>query len=235
MDDEVRMPAIARYMTSTAQDMKTSIRMMYDLLEALPPGEGARDEPVYGQLLHTLRYTERLNDSLVQWLALYRKGGRHRSLFAPELQGVDVLAARLLAEESEPLAYAGVALALDYDPDLLWDYDASLLCGVLHHAIHNAMHYAQGKVRVALAQRGDSLEVRVEDDGPGFPQAMLDAGQAALSGTYQGVNFATRSTGLGLYFSREAVGLHRRFGRQGSAHLANGGAYGGGCFILLLP
>ncbi len=87
-----------------------------------------------------------------------------------------MLVGQLLAQERTRLSYAGVALETSYDPALVWEYDSAMLCSVLHHAIQNAMHYASNKIRLQLAVSGGKLEIRVEDNGPGFPQAMLDAG-----------------------------------------------------------
>jgi signal transduction histidine kinase len=79
------------------------------------------------------------------------------------------------------------------------------------------------------------LEIRVEDNGAGYPRALLDAGAAGLSGVASGIDFRTNSAGLGLYFSREVARMHRHRGREGSVRLENGGTFGGGCFILSLP
>jgi signal transduction histidine kinase len=129
----------------------------------------------------------------------------------------------------------GLALEVDCDPQLVWHFDEDLIFGVVSHAIHNATNYTRTRIRLALAQVDGCLEIRVEDDGDGFPQAMLDAGVAARDGVTTGVNFLTNSAGLGLYFSSEVAKMHRHRGRQGTLRLENGGAYGGGCFILSLP
>jgi two-component system sensor histidine kinase SenX3 len=64
---------------------------------------------------------------------------------------------------------------------------------------------------------------------------MLEAGASAMSGVSTGVNFMTNSTGLGLYFSSEVAKMHKHRQRSGALRLENGGAYGGGCFVLTLP
>jgi len=71
----------------------------------------------------------------------------------------------------------------------------------------------------------------VEDDGPGFPPSFL----AVSNPTQTGIDFTTGSTGLGLYFARTVAEMHKSRGRTGSLRLENGGAMGGGCFILQLP
>jgi signal transduction histidine kinase len=128
-----------------------------------------------------------------------------------------------------------VGLELDYDPDLVWHFDEDLIVGVLSHAINNAIHYTCDTVRLGAGVVDGCLELRVEDNGAGYPAALLAAGSSALSGTASGINFLTNSAGLGLYFSSKVAKMHRHRGRHGSLRLENGGTYGGGCFILTLP
>ncbi|HEX8788318.1 MAG TPA: ATP-binding protein, partial [Telluria sp.] len=90
-------------------------------------------------------------------------------------------------------------------------------------------------VRLAIHETDGWLELRVEDNGPGYSPALLKAGEIAARDTLGGVNFLTNSAGLGLYFSGEVAKMHRHRGRQGSVRLENGGRYGGGCFVLRLP
>jgi hypothetical protein len=51
----------------------------------------------------------------------------------------------------------------------------------------------------------------------------------------KGVNFSSGSTGLGFYFSSQVAQLHQNQGLTGSLTIENGGAYGGGCFVVRLP
>jgi two-component system sensor histidine kinase SenX3 len=76
------------------------------------------------------------------------------------------------------------------------------------------------------------LELRVEDNGPGFPPPCWKAG--ARRARQAASNFLTNSTGLGLYFSSEVAKMHRH---RGAAAAAPGKRRprGGGCFILNLP
>ena len=75
------------------------------------------------------------------------------------------------------------------------------------------------------------LEIRVEDNGSGYPAFVIEAGEAVN----KGVNFSSGSTGLGLYFAAMVAKLHKNRDKTGSMRLENGGEYGGGCFILRLP
>ena len=106
---------------------------------------------------------------------------------------------------------------------------------MLAHAINNAIRYTKDTIRLSVREHDGMLELRVEDNGDGYTQALLDAGSAAMDGMAAGVNFSTNSTGLGLYFSSEVAKMHKHRGSSGSIALENGGALGGGCFILRLP
>ncbi len=128
-----------------------------------------------------------------------------------------------------------IVLDTEFPPELVWYFDEDLILGVVGHAINNAVHYTRDRILLQLIDAGEFLEVRVEDNGSGYPAAMLEAGDAALSGHNAGARFSTNSTGLGLYFSNEVARMHKNRGRVGSVRLENGGRLGGGCFVLRLP
>jgi two-component system sensor histidine kinase SenX3 len=235
MDEPPQSNELFLFLASTAHDMKNSISVLSGTLERLLDGAAHRQDPAYPQMAHMLYQTRRLNDNLMQLLALYKQVGKPGYPF--DIQQIEIgnLVDQVVGLERVLLESRGVALELDYDPHLIWHVDEDLIAGVVAHAINNAIHYTRDKVRLAIAQVDGCLEIRVEDNGAGYPATMLDAGAAAMSGVASGVDFMTNSTGLGLYFSSEVAKMHRHRGRQGSLRLENGGAYGGGCFILSLP
>jgi two-component system sensor histidine kinase SenX3 len=235
MDDTPHSNELFLFLASTAHDMKNSISVLSGTLERLLGDASPQPEPAYAQMAHMLYQTRRLNDNLMQLLALYKQVGKPGYPFDIEQLELGQLVEQVVGLERVLLQSRGVSLELDYDPHLIWHLDEDLIAGVLAHAINNAVHYTRDKVRLAIAQVDGCLEIRVEDNGAGYPQTMLDAGAAAMSGVASGVNFMTNSTGLGLYFSSEVAKMHRHRGRQGALRLENGGAYGGGCFVLILP
>ena len=114
---------------------------------------------------------------------------------------------------------------------MYWEFDEDLIGGVIGNALNNAIHYTQDCIRLIASETDGVLEIRVEDNGKGYPQMMLDAGVEAM----RGVDFLGGSTGLGLHFSVVAAKMHRNRGRSGEIKLENGGSLGGGCFVLRLP
>ncbi|WP_308633163.1 HAMP domain-containing sensor histidine kinase [Massilia sp. R2A-15] len=219
------------FLASTAHDMKNSISVLSGTLESLLDDATPAIGPAYPQMARALYQTKRLNDNLMQLLALYKQVGKPDYPFDMQPLAVGHLVDQVVAAERVLLKSRGIALDVDADPALVWHFDEDLIIGVLGHAINNAVNYTVDRIRLAIAVVDGCLELRVEDNGGGYPAAMLEEGVSAASS----VNFMTNSTGLGLYFSSEVARMHKHRGRCGALRLENGGALGGGCFVLTLP
>ncbi len=102
-----------------------------------------------------------------------------------------------------------------------WPLDRTLAADVLVNALQNACRFARTAVELEVRNEGGHLEVRVNDDGPGYV------------GTPGGS--ADGRAGLGLFIARQIAALHARKGAHGSLALSNGGALGGALFELTLP
>ena len=235
MDDTRHSPELLMFLASTAHDMKNSISVLSGTLERLLVEDGAQHGSAHAQMAQMLYQTRRLNDSLMQLLALYKQVGTPAYPFDVQPIEAGELAAQIVALARVLLDSRGIALDLDVDAGLIWHLDEDLVVGVVSHAVNNAVHYTRDRIRLSLRRAGELLEIRVEDNGLGYPPLLLEAGGAALDGASSGVDFLTNSAGLGLYFSREVARMHRHRGRAGAVRLENGGALGGGCFILNLP
>jgi two-component system sensor histidine kinase SenX3 len=230
MDDQ-KQPDLSLFLASAAHDMKNSVGMLSGTLEVMLADASVKMMPAYQQIAHMLYETRRLNNNLIQLLALYKEVGSAAYPFDPQTQELAQLVSEIEAQNRVLLDAKGVSFETDFDPDLIWIYDDDLVVGVISHAINNAIHYTKDKIRLIIKQVDGFLEIRIEDNGSGYPQAMLDAGVTIKAG----VDFMTGSTGLGLYFSGEVAKMHKHRGRHGSLTLENGGLDGGGCFVLRLP
>ena len=234
-DDQAGSPELFMFLASTVHDMKNSISVLSGTLEQLMSAASAPASEDYPQLSHMLYQTKRLNDNLIQLLALYKDVGKPGYPFEPMPQQLGELVNQVASQARVLLQSKSISLDLDFDPAQIWTFDEDLIIGVLVHAINNAIRYTKDRVRLAIKVDGDYLDFRVEDNGDGFPPAMLEAGAAALNAQRSGVNFLTNSSGLGLYFSREVAHMHKHRQRTGTIALSNGGTLGGGCFNLRLP
>lgn len=235
MDDSPGANELSLFLASTAHDMKNSVSVLSGTLEKLLAGASPDTEAAYPQMSHMLYQTRRLNDNLIQLLALYKQVGKPEYPFDVQPLEITHFVAQVVASVRVLLDSRGINLETAFDPALIWHFDEDLVIGVVGHAINNAINYTNDKIRLAIGVVDECLEIRVEDNGRGYPAAMLEAGVSAMNGVRSGINFLTNSTGLGLYFSSEVAKMHRHRQRSGALRLENGGAYGGGCFILRLP
>jgi signal transduction histidine kinase len=105
--------------------------------------------------------------------------------------------------------------------DQIWLLDRELVEEALVNAIQNARRYARRRIRLGAEVAGDWLNLRVEDDGPGFDG---DASTRRGSGG-----------GVGLIVGRRIARLHARHGKSGRLELVNGGELGGAVFSMWLP
>jgi two-component system sensor histidine kinase SenX3 len=242
VDDTAHSQDLLLFLASTAHDMKNSISVLSGTLERLLLEAGPQRDsnspsayPQMAQMAQMLYQTRRLNDNLMQLLALYKRVGTPEYPFDVQPIEAGQLLEQVVALGRVLLDAKGIALDVDGDRELIWHLDEDLIVGVVSHAVNNAAHYTRDRIRLSLREVDGLLEIRVEDNGAGYPQALLAAGAAGLNENASGIDFRTNSAGLGLYFSREVARMHRHRGREGSVRLENGGALGGGCFILSLP
>lgn len=231
MQERQDRPDLTLFLASSAHDMKNSVSMLSGTLENLLADDTAKLTPAYQQMAHMLYETRRLNNNLIQLLALYKAGGSTAYPFDPQTLSMAQFVEEITACNQVLFDSKNIQFESDCPADLIWCLDEDLVRGVVGHALNNAIRYTRDKICLRMAQVGDFLEIRIEDNGAGYPEVMLQAGGKAVSG----VDFTTGSTGLGLYFSGEVAQMHRHRGRIGAIRMENSGIDGGGCFVLRLP
>jgi len=223
---------ISTFVAAAAHDMKNSVSVIAAYLEdALaqmatePPSAAAKSTA------QALYETQRVNGNLVQLMAIFKiEDGMYP--FEPAEVELDEFAEELMLRARPLAALRGLTLTCDAQPGLQrWIFDRDLIGSVVIQSLFNAVRYAGHMVRLSLRAVAGRLEIEVADDGPGFPAFMLEQGFPSR----QGIDIRTGSTGLGLYFSRLAAGLHRHGDATGRTRLDNGGELGGGRFMLELP
>ena len=222
---------MGNFLVSSVHDMKNSLSVMASFLESALAQTPDQTAPLYRQTRQALYETQRINDHLIQLLALY-KIDHDFYPFDPQEQNLADLATDALSRVANLAQVNGINLEYDCPADLHGWFDYELILGVLVQALHNALHYTRDSVLclIAAEPRG-GITIRIEDNGPGFPDFLLQQGAAH----HRGVSFGTGNTGLGLYFAAVVAGMHRSGERRGSSRLENGGRLGGGCFCLELP
>ena len=228
--EPVFKPDTAAFLASSVHDMKNSISILISGLERVLAQASPEAFSAHQDLVRMTYEAKRINGNLIQLLTIY-KVGENIYPFDPLPQSIDEFASNIFSQQEPLLKSQGITLELDYDKALYWQFDGDLVGGVISNALNNAIHYAKGKVKLVIKESNEMLELRVDDNGFGFPAHMVQEGIAAMHGT----NFQGGSTGLGLYFSAMVAKMHLRKNKVGEISLENGGAYGGACFVLRLP
>jgi signal transduction histidine kinase len=228
---------MSTFVTAASHDMKNSISVIAALLEdALremdDPDASTTSAASIRSVTHQALYeTQRVNCHLIQIMAIYKID---QGLYPFEPEEIELAAFMDEAKERvRPLAsIKGLSVEVKVDADAGEGFfDRELIFSVIVQSLFNAIKYTRTHIVLSAKLCHGQIEIRVEDDGAGFPAFMLEKGFAERSS----IDTRTGSTGLGLYFARQVAQLHRNRGYAGSTRLENGGTLGGGCFVITLP
>jgi len=216
-------------LASSVHDMKNSLGLVLNRLEALlnDPETHIADRRQANLLQLEV---QRANSNLVQLLALYKLGNQQLEAHLMEHNVEDFLD-ELVADNQARMEALDVSLETACDSFLSGFFDEGLVRGVLASTIGNAERYTRDLIRLSADEQDGYLVFRIEDNGAGYPRAMLDAQES----TENGDAFQGGHTQLGLYFAREIARLHCSGERTGFIRLANDCGLPGGCFELWLP
>lgn len=215
---------------STVHDMKNSLATLMhahsEWLGQLPAAQ--RKTPEGAAIDYEFAH---LNGMLVQLLGLYKLGVNQLPL-RPDYHELDDFIEAQLAHHREVLDSRGIVASYEVEGlSPLGFFDRELIGSVVANIVINAIRFARSAILISAREEGEQLVISINDDGPGYPQGMIDA----QSEYVQGINQRSGSTGLGLYFATHIAERHERNGVRGHIEIGNGGALGGGLFSIYLP
>lgn len=167
----------------------------------------------------------RIGAQLVELLALYRENEGSLRLAIDDHYLSD-FCSDMFAELSFPPGKAVELRQATEAADTIgsWAFDAYQVKMVLLDALRNAARHANSWVQFDLAQTPEGLCFSISDDGPGFPDELLQGGETTM---------AAGGSGLGLSFAHLIARRHATpNGRHGRIEMLN---QGGAVFRLYLP
>lgn len=217
-------------MAVAVHDMKNSLSLLLqtieDLSKSLPPSENQNREYIVD-----LHYeANRMNTTLVQILSLYRAQLDALPLNIDECFMED-LVYELIESNKTYTKQKKITCTVDVDSELSWFTDKDLLFLLMNDVLVNAIRYGATDIKISALPEDGYLCIAVEDNGPGYPQRMLDMSDAAMDS----LRVSEGRTGLGLFFARMIAQTHKNRNRQGSIKLSNNSVTGGSIFKILLP
>jgi K+-sensing histidine kinase KdpD len=219
-------------LASTMHDTKNSLGMLYNALDAMIGAcQGCAVQKDHFLLQYELR---RLNHNFIRLLSLYKARKASFPINLDYHSVGDCLDEAIVA--NEPLLTSkGIDVELECPADLFWSFDRELVMGILDSMLNNEYLYTKDRLMVSAKREEGYLVIRLEDNGPGYPDCFLLDSRRKNGSAGGHVSFLTGSTGLGLYFSALVARSHTREGKEGFIQTANGGVYKGGVFSFHLP
>jgi K+-sensing histidine kinase KdpD len=217
-------------LASSVHDMKNSLGLLLNTI-----GEVMQQYPPQNET-HAASYAlleyeaARINSELIQLLSLYRFGQDDIRIHIDEYYVIDLLNDQI-ARNHGVLQTRHIQLEVDCAESLQGYFDTDLVGGLINNVMLNCARYCKNKLRMAAHLGDEGLCISIEDDGPGYPEAMLNAAMEIGMKT----SFAGGRPHLGLLFARSVAHMHQTETQKGFIRLTNGGNLGGGCFSLFLP
>ncbi|HWV16032.1 MAG TPA: HAMP domain-containing sensor histidine kinase [Cellvibrio sp.] len=213
---------------SSVHDMKNSVGMLLntigDVIAQYPP-----QSETHAKSYAVLEYeAARINSELIQLLSIYRLEHDDIRVHIDEYYVIDMLNDQI-ARNHGVFQSRKIHLQVDCDDKLQGYFDADLIGSVMNNILVNCARYCKNQLYISARNTDEGLCISIEDDGPGYPENMLD------NPADTEIGFAGGKPHLGLFFAQRVALMHQSKDQQGFIRLHNGGKLGGGCFSLYLP
>jgi signal transduction histidine kinase len=223
----------SEFVSNVSRELRSPLTSIYGFAETL-----LRDDVLFGEeerntfLGYIASEAGRLTSIVDRLLAVAQLDSGDLQV---QLAATDVgeIVTEVVAAAMQSLVLDGHEFVLDLPPEpLAADADREKLRQILMDLVENAVKYSPGggTVRVSARRRDDTVEVSVDDEGIGIPQAeqsrIFAKFYRAESG---GRDLASGGTGLGLFIAKELLAAMR--GRI-SVRSAEGS---GSTFVFTLP
>ena len=225
MDQHTQEFDFSTVLASSIHDMKNSLTLLLGTLDEVTqqcqPGT-CKSSNQFSQLQYE---GKRVNDNLVQLLALYRIDNSQYFVNVTENDVGDFLNDIILSHQ-DMLNYRNINFEIECEDDTYWFFDRDLIAGVITNIINNLYVYSKDRMAIQIVNDNGYLAIHIKDNGKGYPDNML----CSTEQQQKGISFSSGSTGLGLYFAAKAAEMHKNKNRKGYISISNEGIDGGGCF-----
>lgn len=234
-----------QYFTNISHELKTPLTLIsgpMDYLINSGKGMGYEErEHQYHLIKKNTNYLLRLVNQLLE----FRKLDRGKIQLKVQLGEIDAF----IREISEPFQFVAKKKEINYQinsfhmKERIW-YDQGIIEKVLYNLLSNAFKFTpkHGSIEVELAikndkrgkqspnaERGDYLELRVSDTGPGIPVENQEKIFERYFNDPNSGGFLVDGTGIGLSYTKSLVELHK-----GSIELESEEGKGAN-FMVILP
>ena len=228
MDNKQKLD-FSTILATSVHDMKNSLFMLLQSIENLDLAENltAKQHQSFADLHYQ---TSRINGTLMQLLALYRDEKKQLPIFIEE-NSVSELLADVVERNRLYLENHQIDVNVSVDDALYGYFDSDLITYLLGDIFVNALRHAKSYVNISAYYQSPYLEIKIEDDGEGYPQHMLDIND----NDFYNFHASKGRSGLGLLFAKKIANEHKAKNFKGHILLENKTNNGGSIFTLRLP
>ncbi|WP_372627495.1 sensor histidine kinase [Arsukibacterium sp.] len=220
----------ATVLACSVHDMKNSLCMVIQSAELIQAEGDKLSDDARAELARLNYEANRLNSNLLQLLSLYRLD-RQQLPVQIDQHYLSELFEELLLKNQYFAIQQDIEFIIQVEHDLHWFFDRDLVLSVLNDAIANALRYCSRRIVLSAEVAQGRLQVQVIDDGPGFPDFMLDNANPDM----HKLDLRHGHTGLGIFFAKLIARAHHNKNQRGQVTLQNNGELSGGSFSLTLP
>lgn len=219
---------LATLMSISVHDIKNDINHLIGKVESI-----GLQQPTLARQLPQLNGIKtdaiRISNQLVQVLALYKA---QEGLLKPliDQHGIRDFLDEKCAQYRTQCQAENKTISVDCDEQLCAFFDEALIGSIVDSSLENALRHAKKYVLLRAESRPPYQVIHIEDDGPGYPDDLLDEAIQAKS-----IDAASRHTGLGFYFANAILALHATPQHPASFKLGHSASLGGACFSIYLP
>lgn len=201
---EQLMDGVRHVSNTIAHNLRTPLTRVLLQLRSVRHLEGQEQQRLLEHLAQEVQGLGTVFDKLLQ-IAELESGMRRQEFAAVDIPGLLADIADLYAPVAEENGCT-LALAVEGHPCALGDGD--LLANALANLVENALKYAcsqaGGHIRLAAWQQGETVELRLQDNGPGVPPERL----AHITDRFYRAHEHQPGHGLGLSSVQAIVQLH---------------------------
>jgi two-component system, sensor histidine kinase and response regulator len=121
------------------------------------------------------------------------------------------LVTEVLIRSQQLYGKPGIALVHDLEQLSSWQFDCEKIVFAIKQVVDNAFKFSRepGQVTVTLRNLDGGCQLQVEDKGPGIPREEVPKVFEKFYQIDMGLTGQIRGFGLGLYYAREFVQMHR--------------------------
>lgn len=196
-----------RWMADIAHELRTPVAILKGEIEAMEDGVRPVNDQTTASLREEAAHLARLVDDL-QTLALSDAGALNLSM-----ESVDISELTRQAGEAfrARLAARGIELGLHIEEGIHVSADPRRLKQLLQNLMENSCRYVEkdGRVRLLLAANRQTVELSLDDSGPGLETGQLDQLFDRFFRAEESRSRSTGGSGLGLAICRNIVEAHQ--------------------------